>query len=53
MRCQPSSRHLNLLNTPEDFATERKSYEPDEMVYPVCLMLISLIISQNAMMLSV
>ena len=53
MRCQPSSRHLNLLNTSEDFATERKSYEPDEMVYPVCLMLISLIISQNAMMLSV
>ena len=53
MRCQPSSCHLNQLNTSEEFATEKKSYEPDKTVYPVCLMLISLIISQNAMMLSV
>ena len=52
MRCQPSSRHLNQLNTSEEFATEKKSYELDKTVYPVSLILISLIISQNAMMLS-
>ena len=53
MRCQPSSRHLNLLNTSKEFATEKKSYEPDKLVSPVCLILITLIISQNAMMLLV
>ena len=42
MRCQPSSRHLNQLNTSKEFVTEKKSYEPDKMVYPVCLILISL-----------
>ena len=53
MRCQPSSCHLNQLNTSKEFATEKKSYEPDKMVYPVCLIFNTLIISQNALMLSV
>ena len=53
MSCQPSSRHLNQLKTSKEFATEKKVVQSDKMLHPVYLMLNTLIISQNAMMLSV